>query len=173
MFNLGTLVRAARIPVLFLVLVAGILSGCKSQQEKALDQAKAQAAKTGQPQQVVSVDKNGTTTTTVVQPPPAGQTNQVISTTQTPVAVGAPVPKPSGPTISAVPQPVNVTIQSGTTLTIRIDQRISVKASRSGDTFTGELVNPVLAEDNRVLLPKGAFLDSPPPRISRCRSPRS
>jgi hypothetical protein len=159
MFNSGTLIRRGRIPVLFLVLVAGILSGCKSQQEKALDQAKAQATKTGQAQQVVSVDKNGTTTTTVVQPPPAGQTNQVISTTQTPVAAGVPVPKPSGPMISAVPQPVNITIQSGTTLTIRIDQRISVKTSRSGDTFTGELVDPVLANDNSALLPKGALVD--------------
>ena len=73
MFNSGSLVRAGRIAVLLLV-VAGTLSGCKSRQEQALDQAKAQAAKTGQAQQVVSVDKNGTTTTTVVQPPAAGQT---------------------------------------------------------------------------------------------------
>lgn len=47
MFNSDALVRAGRIPVLLLVLVAAILSGCESRQEKALDQAKAQAAKTG------------------------------------------------------------------------------------------------------------------------------
>jgi hypothetical protein len=146
-------------PVL-LLLVAGILSGCESKQEKALDQAKVQAAKTGQPQQVVSVDKNGITTTTVVQPPPAGQgqTNEAITTTQTPPPAGAPVPAPSGPTVSAVPQPVSVTIPAGTMLTIRVDQRISVKTSRAGDTFTGELVEPVLAGDNSVLLPKGALV---------------
>jgi hypothetical protein len=58
-----------------------------------------------------------------------------------------------------VPQPVNVTIPAGTMLTIRIDQRISVKTSRTGDTFTGELVDPVLAGDNSVLLPKGTLVD--------------
>jgi hypothetical protein len=158
MFNSGSLLRIGRKPVLALVLLAGILSGCASKQEKALDQAKQQAVKTGQPQQVVSVDKNGMTTTTVVQPPPAGQTNEAMTTTVTPPATGAPIPAPSGPTVSAVPQPVNVSIPAGTTLTIRIDQRISVKASRAGDTFTGELVDPVLATDNRVLLPKGALV---------------
>ena len=53
------------------------------------------------------------------------------------------------------PQPVSVSIPAGTTLTIRIDQRISVKDSRAGDTFTGEIVDPVLAGDNTMLLPKG------------------
>jgi hypothetical protein len=158
MFNSGLLARTGRIPVLLLVLVTAILSGCESTQEKALDQAKAQAVKTGQAQQIVSVDKNGTTTTTVVQPPVAGQTSEAIATTQTPPAAGAPVPAPSGPTVSAVPQPVNVTIAAGTTLTIRVDQRIGVKTSRAGDTFTGELVEPVLAGDNSVLLPKGALV---------------
>ena len=82
MFNSGSLVRARRMPVL-LVLVAAFLSACTSKQEKALDQAEKQAATTGQAQQVVSVDKNGTTTTTVVQPPAAGQTKGAIATTVT------------------------------------------------------------------------------------------
>jgi len=161
MFNSGSLVRARRMPVL-LVLVAAFLSACTSKQEKALDQAEKQAATTGQAQQVVSVDKNGTTTTTVVQPPAAGQTKGAIATTVTPLAAGAPVPAPSGPTISAAPQPppapVSVSIPAGTTLTVRIDQRISVKNSRAGDTFTGEVVDPVLATDQSVLLPKGALV---------------
>ena len=160
MFNSGSLVRRGQIPVLMVVLVAGILSGCESKQEKALDQAKQQAAKSGQAQQVVSVDKNGTTTTTVVQPPAAGQKAEAITTTATPPAAGAPVPAPSGPVVSAVPQPppvpVNATIPAGTALTIRIDQRISVKTSRAGDTFTGEVVDPVLATDNSTVVPKGA-----------------
>src|SRR5664279_1831963 len=159
MFNSGSgsLLRTGRIPVLVLVLVvAAILSGCSSKQEQALDQAKKQAAATGQAQQVVSVDKDGTTTTTVVQPPAPGQTSEAITTTVTPPAAGAPVPAPSGPTVSAVPQPVSVSIPAGTTLTIRIDQHISVKTSRAGDAFTGEIVDPVLASDNSVLVPKGA-----------------
>jgi hypothetical protein len=161
MLNSGSLVRMGRMPVLALVLVAAILSGCQSKQEQALDQAKKQAAATGQAQQVVSVDKNGTTTTTVVQPPVKGQTDEAITTTSTPPAVGAPVPVPSGPTVSAVPPPpvpVNVTIPAGTMLTIRIDQSISVKTSRAGDTFTGEIVDPVMTGDNNVLVPKGALV---------------
>ena len=118
-----------------------------------MDQASKQAAATGQAQQIVSVDKNGITTTTVVNPPADGQKIEAISTTAVPPAAGAPTPAPSGPTVSAVPLSVN--IPAGTNLTIRIDQRISVKTSRSGDTFTGEIVDPVLASDNRVLLAKG------------------
>jgi hypothetical protein len=144
-----------------LVLVAGILSGCESRQDKALDQAKKQAAATGQAQQVVSVDKNGTTTTTVVQPPAAGTDERGDhddgntargwdARSSTLGTDGFAVPPP--------PVPVNVTIPAGTMLTIRIDQRISVKTSRAGDTFTGEIVEPVLAGDNSVLVPKGALV---------------
>src|SRR5271170_1591123 len=163
MFNSSSSVRSVRAPVLILVLVTAIASGCKSKQEQALDQARKQAAATGQAQQVVAVDKNGTTTTTVVQPPATGQPSGAITTTVTPSSVGAPVPAPSGPAVSAVPQPppapvlpAYVSIPAGTTLTVRIDQHISVKTSHAGDTFSGEVVNPVLADNNSVLVPKGA-----------------
>jgi hypothetical protein len=148
-------------PTVALVLVTVVLSGCESKQDKALDQAKQQATTTGQPQQVVSVDKNGNTTTTVVQPPAPGQKNQAITTTAVPLAQGAPLPAPSEPKVSAVPQPpvpINVSIPAGTTLSIRIDQRISVKTSRAGDSFTGEIVEPVLANDNSVLVPKRSIV---------------
>jgi hypothetical protein len=149
-----------QIPALMLVLVAGLLSGCQSKLDKALNLAKVQAATTGQAQQVVSVDKNGTTTTTVVQPPAAGQKNEAITTTVAPPAPGTPIPATSGPTVSQLPPPppVSVSIPAGTTLAIRIDQRISVKSSRAGDTFTGEIVDPVLAGDNSMLLPKGTVV---------------
>jgi len=160
MFKPGFLNVHRQKRALLMMLLAAMLSGCQSKQEKALDQAKQQAAKTGQAQQIVSVDKSGVTTTTVVQPPAAGQSNEAIATTATLPAPGAPVPPPAGPTVSAVPQPppapVNVTIPAGTTLAIRIDQRISVKSSRAGDTFTGEIVSPVIANDNSVLVPKGS-----------------
>jgi len=161
MFDSGLVVRNRRLLVLVLVLVTAFLSGCESKETKALDQAKKQAVATGQPQQVISVDKTGTTTTTVVQPPAKGQTTQAISTTITPPGAGTPAPAPSGPTVSAVPQPpppVNVTIPAGATLAIRIDQRISVKRSRAGDTFTGEIVDPVMTPDGSVLVPKGALV---------------
>jgi len=161
--NLNSALRAGRLPVLVLLAATAILSGCASKQEKALDQAKKQAVATGQAQQVVTVDKNGDTITTTVQPPPAGQKEPTVTTTTTPPPAGAPAPSPSGPTISAVPQsppappaPVDVSIPAGTTLAIRVDQRISVKTSHTGDHFTGEVVEPVLASDNSVLVPKGA-----------------
>ena len=49
-----SLFRSGRVPVLALALAVA-LSGCESKQDKAIDQAKKEAAKTGQPQQVVSV----------------------------------------------------------------------------------------------------------------------
>lgn len=64
-----------------------VMSGCKSDQDKALDQAKSQAASTNTAQQVQYVDGNGDTVTTVVQPPVAGQAQQ-ISTTTAPPAPG-------------------------------------------------------------------------------------
>src|SRR5579863_2393497 len=95
MVNSGLWNRGGLKVLLALVLAAGALSGCESKQDKALDQAKQQAAKTGQPQQVVTVDKTGTTTTTVVQPPASGQTTEATTTTVTPVAAGTPAPAPS------------------------------------------------------------------------------
>jgi hypothetical protein len=144
------------------VLAIGFLAGCTSKDQKAIDQAKQQAASTGQPQQVVSVDNNGTTTTTVVQPPANGQKRQAITTTTVPASAGQPKPAVSDPKVSAVPQPppapvpVNVTIPAGTELRIRIDQRISVKTSHAGEGFSGEIVEPVMASDGSALIPKGA-----------------
>lgn len=146
-----------------LLVLAALLAGCASKEQKAIDQAKAQAAKTGQPQQVVTVDKTGTTTTTVVQPPAQGQTAQAVTTSTTPPAAGAPAPAPSGPTVSAVPpppppppvEPAKISIPAGTTLAIRIDQRISVKTAQKGDKFTGEVVEPIAGSDGGVIVPKG------------------
>ena len=49
-----------------LALGVVLLAGCASRQEKAIDQAKKQAAATGQAQQVISVATDGTTTTGVL-----------------------------------------------------------------------------------------------------------
>lgn len=73
-----------------LTLSVALVAGCKSEQDKAIEQAKKQAAATGQPQQVVTVDKNGTTTTTTINPPTQGQdinsemVNTVTAPSQTP-----------------------------------------------------------------------------------------
>src|ERR1700675_1903545 len=47
-----------------IMLAFVMLAGCKSKEDAAIDKAKQQAAATGQPQQVVSTDKNGNVTTT-------------------------------------------------------------------------------------------------------------
>ena len=67
-----------------LALAVAMMTGCASQQDKAIEAAKKQAAASGQAQQVVTVDKAGNTTTTTIQPPAPGQTAEAISTTTAP-----------------------------------------------------------------------------------------
>lgn len=92
----GTL-RAAAVSGL---LIFALLTGCKSDEEKALDQAKAQAASTNTAQQVQFIDGNGDTVTQTVQPPVAGQPQQ-ISKVIAPPAPG-PKPKSTKPVVSPV-----------------------------------------------------------------------
>ncbi len=151
------------------ILSASIFTGCsKSKQDQAIDQAKKQAAATGQAQQVISVDKDGNTVTTTVEPPAPGQAGQQVTTTVTPrstvptntpavvggqpavannqpaVADGSQNLAPSGQAVAPAPGnpmivPADVRIPAGTTLAIRINQHISVKGSRVGDPFDGEI----------------------------------
>jgi hypothetical protein len=79
-----------------LVFASALATGCKSKQDAAIEQAKQQAAATGQAQQVVTVAKDGTTTTTVIQP--NGQ-QTTTTTTPAPAATAA----PGTPTITPVP----------------------------------------------------------------------
>ena len=142
-----------------------LLTGCKSKDEQAIDTAKKQAAATGQPQQVVSTDKAGNTTTTTVQPPAPGQTTQAVSSTYTPapatpanqpaIAGGQPAPAAPAPDSSIVIKPADVNIPAGTDLQIRINQHISVKTSRAGDHFDGEVVEPISTPSGQLIVPKG------------------
>lgn len=163
--NARTFLRRGSVSALALVMTAAIF-GCSSAQEKALEQAKKQAAATGQPQQVVSVDKDGNTTTTVVQPPAQGQTSPTVVTTTAPPPPGQPKPSPKKPMVSPVPQPqqtqvavpaapAEITIPAGTNLAVRVDQTIAVKSARAGDQFTGELVQPIVGDDGGIVVPKG------------------
>jgi hypothetical protein len=183
MFSSDCFARRRRMPMLALALTVA-LTACESKMDKAIDQAKKQAATTGQPQQVVAVDKTGATTTTVVQPPAKGQATGAIATTTTPPPPTGPLPLEQDPKVtplggdqsqqgngsaatdgSAAPgdktspagpaAPVKVTITAGTNLAIRVDQRISVKTSHPGDTFTGEVVEPVVDPNGNAIVPKG------------------
>ena len=151
-----------------LALAVMLVAGCESKQDQAIDTAKKQAAATGQAQQVVSIDKNGNTTTTTVQPPVAGQTTQAVTTTVTPGTGAAqnspavmPASAPAGPPAQAVAggapviRPADVNIPAGSTLAIRINQRISVKSTPAGARFDGEVVEPWADANGRVILPKG------------------
>ncbi len=163
-----------------MVFALAILVGCQSKQDAAIEQAKKQAAATGQAQQVVSVDKQGNTVTTTVQPPAPGQTAQAVTTTVMPPTPGQPAATANGvpagqpaiaggqpavaasqpapaPVAGAAPviQPADVNVPAGTTLAIRVNQHISVKTSQVGDHFDGEVVEPVVGENNNVVIPKG------------------
>lgn len=164
------------------ILSAAIFTGCnKSKQDQAIEQAKQQAAATGQPQQVISVDKDGNTVTTVVQPPQPGQTGQQVTTTVTPKsnlpanapavaggqsaasssdansapanqpATSAAAPTPGNPVIA----PADVRIPAGTTLAIRINQHLSVKTNRTGDHFDGEIAEAVSGDNGQLIVPRG------------------
>jgi hypothetical protein len=169
-----------------MMLAFVMLAGCKSKEDAAIEKAKQQAAATGQAQQVVSTDKNGNVTTTTVQPPAPGQTAQAVTTTVAPAASvapntpatapvaagqplatgqpvttgqtdasGQPVPAPA-PGGTPLVRPADVNIPAGTNLTIRINQHISVKTSHAGDRFDGEVVDPVVGDNDRVVIPRGS-----------------
>ena len=153
-----------------LALAVVLIAGCSSQQDKAIEAAKKQAAATGQPQQVVSVDKAGNTTTTTIQPPQPGQTTEAISTATAPAppqTPGGPLPtapgtyyQPAGTTqaVAGGPpatQPADVNIPAGTELAIRINQTISVKHTPAGSPFDGEVTESWVDTNGHVILPKG------------------
>jgi hypothetical protein len=49
----------------------------------------------------------------------------------------------------------SIQVPSGTVLTIRLNQRVSVKTSRAGDLFTGKIATPI-SENGRVVIPPGS-----------------
>jgi hypothetical protein len=144
--------------VLLSVVLTVTLSGCKSKQDAAIEHAKQQAVSTGQPQQIVSTDKNGNTVTTVVQPPVQGQSGQVVTTTVTPKAAASSETQPSSQTATTQPPPPppEVHVTAGTTLVIRIDQRLSARGSQRGEKFTGEIAEAVTDDNGGVIIPKGS-----------------
>jgi hypothetical protein len=103
------------------VLSLGLLAGCKSDQQKALEQAEAQATSTNTPQTIQYVDGNGNTVTTTVQPPAAPGQQPQVSTTTTPPVPGTkpPATKPvitsaaGGPAYNANGQVVPPTAVAG------------------------------------------------------------
>jgi hypothetical protein len=85
------------------------------------------------------------------QPAIAGQNGGAAATAmQGSQAPSAPVPG-GAPVI----QPADINVPAGTNLAIRINQHISVKTSRAGDHFDGEVVEPVAGQNGNVVIPRG------------------
>ncbi len=78
------------------------LAGCASKDQKAVNQAKAQATSTNVPQQVQYVDSDGNTVTKTVEPPAAQGQQPAISTLITPPPPG-PKPHSTDPVITPLP----------------------------------------------------------------------
>jgi hypothetical protein len=107
---------------------------------------------------------------TAATPPSASSAAAPTAPAPAPSASTAPAPVPSGaqgPTTQppppdaqqanvAPPQPAPVVVPEGTTLRMRINQHISVKTSRAGDTFDGTMVDPVLVNGAEVI-PAGSL----------------
>jgi outer membrane murein-binding lipoprotein Lpp len=108
---------------------------------------------------------------TLITPPPPGAQPQSTNPVITPLnsaAQGAPPAYDNGQPASAgggqpgaqqgaqpnQPPPVSIQIPAGTELAIRIDQRISVKTSRAGDHFNGNVVEPIVS-NGAVVIPRG------------------
>jgi hypothetical protein len=49
-------------------------------------------------------------------------------------------------------------LPAGTTMNVRINNSIGTRSSRDGDSFTGTLISPVIAEDGSRAVPAGATL---------------
>jgi hypothetical protein len=174
-----------RKPAATMALAFTFLAGCKSKQDQAIETAKKQAAATGQAQQVISVDGNGNRVTTTVQPSGAMVTTTAIPAPQgsglpanTPAVAGGTAqpatssearivangqPEVAAPAVAPTPGnpiivPADVKIPSGTTLAIRINQHLSVKSSRAGDHFSGEIAEAVADENGRVIVPRGTHV---------------
>lgn len=95
------------------LMALALLAGCKSKEDKALDQAKAQATSTNVPQQVQYVDDSGNTVTKTVEPPATQGAQPAVSTLVTPPPPGpkpqstAPVITPLGSVAQGAPPPAN------------------------------------------------------------------
>ena len=80
--------------------------------------------------------------------PPADNTSSDSSGTTTTPDTG----KSSGGLFS---RPSSVTVPEGTSIVVRLDQAISSKTSRAGDTFTATVAQPISVGD-KVVIPQGA-----------------
>lgn len=54
------------------------------------------------------------------------------------------------------PRPVALTVPSGTTFAVRLDETLATDKNQPGDPFTATVADPIVAADGTVLVPSGA-----------------
>lgn len=132
----------------------------------------------GQPtQQITTTTTSSSTAATPANAPAVAGGGPVVSPAGAPGYVAtqpapgyAPAPAPGyaaqpaagyAPAQQAAPgggpvvRPVDVNIPAGSTLTIRINQHVSVKTTPAGSHFDGEIAEPWSEPNGRVILPRG------------------
>lgn len=65
----------------------------------------------------------------------------------------APTPAPAQP---AAPRTVTLTVPSGTTMAVRMNQELSTQNASAGQSFTATLAEPVVSADGVTIIPAGA-----------------
>ena len=116
-----------------------VLTGCKSDEQRALEQATSQAAATSTAQQIQYIDKNGDTVTTTVQPPAAGQAQQV-TTNITPPPPGPP-PHKTTPVITPVGVPAQPVVSAAPALADQGGVTTPAPAPLASTTGSGPAAN--------------------------------
>jgi hypothetical protein len=70
-----------------------------------------------------------------------------------------PAPKPAAPKPAPPPEPVTAIVAAGTSFDVTVDDTLSTKKNKVGDTFTARVAADVTAPDGAVLIPAGAVLN--------------
>jgi len=106
----------------------------------------------------------GDTAATTVEEPAPQPAPQPAPRAQTPRRPQTqPQPQPSQPTpprSEPAPQPrmETLTVPTGTTFAVRLDETISTDRNAPGDPFTATLADPIVGADGTVLIPAGAIV---------------
>jgi hypothetical protein len=122
--------------------------------------AQTTTAASGAPAQSAAAPTNGPVVSTYQNGQQVASTQDNAGPAPSGSGYGSALPPPTngavnGPTVTPV-APADIQIPRGTTLAIRINQHISVKTSRAGDGFSGEVARDVVTDgSNQVAIPRG------------------
>jgi outer membrane biosynthesis protein TonB len=135
------------------LLLIGSLSGCA---KKAADQASVASSDSLMASSPVEQPQGNLAPQTEYQPPsePTQQAQEVPTPapkTQKPASKPAPKRAPKS-------EPAGVTLEAGTAFSVAVNTKISSETANLGDTWTGEVKEPVIV-GNTVVIPAGAVVN--------------